>query len=67
MDMNVNGVVNIMNNINNNKLNMRLSEYDKTKIQQLKEIHGFEQTSDLIRYLLTKELDLNNKKNNNNE
>ena len=39
------------------KLNMRLYEYDIIKIQKLKEKYGFLQTSELFRYLLTKELD----------
>lgn len=39
------------------KLNMRLSMQDVNKINSLKKRHGFVQTSDLIRYLLTKELD----------
>jgi hypothetical protein len=44
------------------KLNMRLTSKDIEKINTLKELHGFEQTSDLIRYLLTKELDLNHRR-----
>ena len=37
---------------------MRLNKFDNEKINKLKEIHKFEQTSDLIRYLLTKEMEL---------
>lgn len=40
------------------KLAMRLNSKDIEKINTLKEIHRFEQTSDLIRYLITKELEL---------
>jgi|GEM_PF-6462466 len=40
------------------KLAMRLNSTDIEKINTLKEIHRFEQTSDLIRYLITKELEL---------
>ena len=39
------------------KLAMRLNSKDLEKINTLKEMHRFEQTSDLIRYLITKELD----------
>ena len=39
------------------KLNMRLSENDKIKIQKLKEKYGFLQTTELIRYILTKEIE----------
>ena len=39
------------------KFAMRLNSKDLEKINTLKELHRFEQTSDLIRYLITKELE----------
>jgi len=39
------------------KWTMRLTEQDEIKIKQLKERYGIEKSSELIRYLLTKEME----------
>lgn len=42
------------NNNNNKKINIKLNDYDEAKIKLLKQYYGYEQTSELLRFLLTK-------------
>lgn len=49
------------------KLNMRLTSKDEEKIELLKQRYGFNQTSQLIRYLLTNSVESIRKEQYNNE